>query len=162
MERERECQNSVRERQLCSGDVGFVTWRCSSHYVYYLLLQFIEQVYFWKHFCTALSGFRNSFLNLVEHILKLIFTTFIQKLSCMSIVQVAEIYNRNQERRKHIQNGHIKCIISPMRSSEVRKESSWILKHLILLVKIYRLRDRGKGIGHDVHSESIWARKERI
>ena len=31
MERERECQNSVRERQLCSGDVGFVTWRTSSY-----------------------------------------------------------------------------------------------------------------------------------
>ena len=30
MERERECGNSVRKRQLCSGDVGFVTWRSSS------------------------------------------------------------------------------------------------------------------------------------
>ena len=29
MERERECRNSVRKRQLCSGDVGFVTWRFS-------------------------------------------------------------------------------------------------------------------------------------
>ena len=31
MEREREYQNSERERQLCSGDVGFVTWRSSSY-----------------------------------------------------------------------------------------------------------------------------------
>ena len=30
-ERERECLKSVRERQLCSGDVGFVTWRSSSY-----------------------------------------------------------------------------------------------------------------------------------
>ena len=30
MERERECQNLVREGQLCSGNVGFVTWRSSS------------------------------------------------------------------------------------------------------------------------------------
>ena len=33
-ERERECRNPVRERQLCSGDVGFVTWRSSSYCVY--------------------------------------------------------------------------------------------------------------------------------
>ena len=32
MEHERECQNSVRERQLFSGDVGFVTWRSSSYF----------------------------------------------------------------------------------------------------------------------------------
>ena len=31
MERERECIDSVRERQLCSEDVGFVTWRSSSY-----------------------------------------------------------------------------------------------------------------------------------
>ena len=31
MERERGWRNSVRERQLCSGDVGFVTWRSSSY-----------------------------------------------------------------------------------------------------------------------------------
>ena len=31
MERERERQNPVRERQLCSGDVGFVTWRSLSY-----------------------------------------------------------------------------------------------------------------------------------
>ena len=31
MERERECKNSVRKRQLCSGDVGFDTWRSSSY-----------------------------------------------------------------------------------------------------------------------------------
>ena len=31
MERERGWLNSVRKRQLCSGDVGFVTWRSSSY-----------------------------------------------------------------------------------------------------------------------------------
>ena len=31
MERELECQNLVLERQLCSADVGFVTWRSSSY-----------------------------------------------------------------------------------------------------------------------------------
>ena len=31
LERERECRNPVRERQLCSGDVGYVTWRSSSY-----------------------------------------------------------------------------------------------------------------------------------
>ena len=31
LERERECRNSVRERQLCSGDVDFVTWHSSSY-----------------------------------------------------------------------------------------------------------------------------------
>ena len=31
LERERECQNLVRERQLCSGDVGSVTRRSSSN-----------------------------------------------------------------------------------------------------------------------------------
>ena len=31
LERERECRNSIRERQLCSRDVGFVTWRSSSY-----------------------------------------------------------------------------------------------------------------------------------
>ena len=31
LEWERECRNPVRERQLCSGDVGFVTWRSSSY-----------------------------------------------------------------------------------------------------------------------------------
>ena len=31
MKREQECQNPVHERQLCSGDVGFVTWRSSSY-----------------------------------------------------------------------------------------------------------------------------------
>ena len=30
LERERKCQNPVRERQLCSGDVGHVTWRSPS------------------------------------------------------------------------------------------------------------------------------------
>ena len=30
-ERERECRNSERDQQLCSGDVGFVTWRSSSN-----------------------------------------------------------------------------------------------------------------------------------
>ena len=33
LERERECRNRVRERLLCRGDVGFVTWRCSSYTV---------------------------------------------------------------------------------------------------------------------------------
>ena len=33
LERERECRNPLRERQLCSGDVGYVTWRSPS-YVY--------------------------------------------------------------------------------------------------------------------------------
>ena len=27
----RECQNPVRKRQLCSGDVGYVTWRSQSY-----------------------------------------------------------------------------------------------------------------------------------
>ena len=31
LERERGWLNSVRKRQLCSGDVGFVTWRSSSY-----------------------------------------------------------------------------------------------------------------------------------
>ena len=36
MERQRECRNPVRERQLCSGDFGFVTWRSSSYmYIMY-------------------------------------------------------------------------------------------------------------------------------
>ena len=46
MERERECQNSVRERQRCSGDVGFVTWRSSSYTdicLYIVILPLQEQ-----------------------------------------------------------------------------------------------------------------------
>ena len=31
LERERESRNSVRERQLCSGDNGYVTWRSPSY-----------------------------------------------------------------------------------------------------------------------------------
>ena len=31
LEPEQECRNPVRERQLCSGDVCFVTWRSSSY-----------------------------------------------------------------------------------------------------------------------------------
>ena len=31
LRRERESQNPVRERQLCSGNVSFVTWRSSSY-----------------------------------------------------------------------------------------------------------------------------------
>ena len=33
---ENECQNSVRERQLCSGDVGFVTLRSLSYVLFYV------------------------------------------------------------------------------------------------------------------------------
>ena len=34
LEREREWRNSVRERQLCSGDVGFVTLRSSYFHIF--------------------------------------------------------------------------------------------------------------------------------
>ena len=33
LERERESRNPVRKRQLCSGDVGFVTWRSLSYVI---------------------------------------------------------------------------------------------------------------------------------
>ena len=42
MDRERECRNPVRERQLCSGDVGFVTWRSSSFAIVVKVLENTE------------------------------------------------------------------------------------------------------------------------
>ena len=43
LERERECQNSVREWQLWSGNVGFFTWRSPSDtYIYVYIYVYIH------------------------------------------------------------------------------------------------------------------------
>ena len=44
LERERGWRNSVRERQLCSGDVGFITWRSSS-YVWTNIIVSMNQIF---------------------------------------------------------------------------------------------------------------------
>ena len=44
MERERESRNPIRARQLCSGDVGFVTWRSSSSPASYSQIRIIVSV----------------------------------------------------------------------------------------------------------------------
>ena len=45
LERERECQNPVLERQLCSGDVGFVIRRSSPYYTAIEMIKIVNSLY---------------------------------------------------------------------------------------------------------------------